>query len=323
MEFKYMKSIFILALTFLTWEAFATCSSPISRTAFGPNTVIQSTTMNTQFNNVYNKVNDLDGDCISDSSIPTAKYEDASITKAKLANGAKDLTVAAKTAAYTMTASDEFVHVDATSGAVTISLPTAVGITGRRYTVKKVDSSSNKVTIDASSTETIDGALTKDLSSRYQTIDIVSNGSNWLTTAGTQGANSIVGFNAPKTCYFAFGQSGSTLASPVVYSSGTAQEVNDSCATATMPTFSATGVYINLTFADGTWANSTLIDCTCQAWATGASSPRSCIPSFDTGDNTWSTTSTGGYVLGQIQTYGSSGVAANTFVIGKCTAEAP
>ena len=56
---------------------------------------------------------------------------------------------------------------------------TAVGYTGKIYKIKKVDSSANAATIDASTTETIDGALTQVLVTQNQFITIISNGTNW------------------------------------------------------------------------------------------------------------------------------------------------
>lgn len=72
------------------------------------------------------------------------------------------------------------VTVDASGGAKTITLPTAVGITGRMYVIKKIDSSSNAVTVDANGSQTIDGALTVDLASQYEAMTIISDGANWL-----------------------------------------------------------------------------------------------------------------------------------------------
>ena len=69
---------------------------------------------------------------------------------------------------------------DASGAAFTITLPTAAGITGRMYNVKKTDSSANAVTVDAAGSETIDGALTQSLATQYQTITIQSDGTNWV-----------------------------------------------------------------------------------------------------------------------------------------------
>ena len=85
----------------------------------------------------------------------------------------------AVSAAATLDGTYQTVAVNATSGAVTITLPAAAGCTGRRYDIKKVDSSANAVTIDGNSAETIDGAATYALSAQYSSVTIISNGSGW------------------------------------------------------------------------------------------------------------------------------------------------
>lgn len=71
--------------------------------------------------------------------------------------------------------------VNATSGAVTITLPTAVD-NSAAFIIKKIDSSANAVTVDAASSETIDGDLTYKLYDQYNYVEIVSNGTNWVVT---------------------------------------------------------------------------------------------------------------------------------------------
>lgn len=97
---------------------------------------------------------------------------------------------AAKTANYTATESDEFIAVDATSGAVTITLP-AVATTraGKVYTVKKTDTSANAVIIDGNSSETIDGDTTQILFTQYAFVTIVNTGAAWLVV-NQRGLNS-------------------------------------------------------------------------------------------------------------------------------------
>ena len=69
---------------------------------------------------------------------------------------------------------------DATSASFTLSLPTAVGIAGQLYHIKKIDSTGNLVTIDANGSETIDGVDTVVISTQYESFKIVSNGTNWF-----------------------------------------------------------------------------------------------------------------------------------------------
>ena len=63
----------------------------------------------------------------------------------------------------TLTDAHAIIFADATSAAFTITLPTAVNRTGKRYRIKKTDSSGNYVIIDGNGTETIDGLLTWEL----------------------------------------------------------------------------------------------------------------------------------------------------------------
>lgn len=72
----------------------------------------------------------------------------------------------------------EVVLVNASSGSVGISLPTAVN-NKNLYTVKKIDSSSNNVVITTSGSETIDGGASAILKVRYVSITVVSDGSDW------------------------------------------------------------------------------------------------------------------------------------------------
>ena len=87
--------------------------------------------------------------------------------------------VISKTAAYTATARDQTILCNASSGAFTVTLPAAQGISGRIYRIKKTDSGGNAVTVDGNSSETIDGATTNVLSSQYDVVELQCDGSNW------------------------------------------------------------------------------------------------------------------------------------------------
>ena len=89
------------------------------------------------------------------------------------------LNVITKTADYTATNNDDVILCNATSAAITITLYTAVGNEGQKLDIKKIDSSSNNVTIDGDSTETIDGDLTFSLTAKDESVTIVSDNSNW------------------------------------------------------------------------------------------------------------------------------------------------
>jgi len=80
----------------------------------------------------------------------------------------------------TLGVQDYMALVDATSAAVTLTLPTAVGRAGKQYAIAKVDSSANAVTIDPAGSETLDGDTTVDLMLQWEALQIVSDGANWV-----------------------------------------------------------------------------------------------------------------------------------------------
>ena len=108
---------------------------------------------------------------------------------------ARSVTIADKTADFTAWADDaagspkDLYLVDATSGAVTVTLPAVADVTsanneGRPLWVKKVDASVNAVTLDGDGSETIDGATTKALSSQYDVCCVVCDGTEWHVLVG-------------------------------------------------------------------------------------------------------------------------------------------
>lgn len=86
---------------------------------------------------------------------------------------------AIKVAAYPITATDDFVPADATAAAFNVTLPTAVGIAGREYTVKKVDASANAVTVVTTGGQTIDGAANWPLPGQWDAVTVKSDNANW------------------------------------------------------------------------------------------------------------------------------------------------
>lgn len=113
----------------------------------------------------------------------TIQLGNASVTDVKTSGtlSANGYTTAfsSKSSAYTLTAVDDIVSV---TGTTTITLPTAVGIAGRKYTIKNIDAATT-ITVSANGAETIDGAPTKPLVVQYQYLTILSDGANWLIVA--------------------------------------------------------------------------------------------------------------------------------------------
>lgn len=94
-------------------------------------------------------------------------------------------TYVAKTSGYTATATDYLIN--ATSGTFNVTLPTAVGITGKLYVVK--NSGSGTVTVNTTSSQTIDAVTTVALT-QWQWILVASDGANWKTISQTSGGGS-------------------------------------------------------------------------------------------------------------------------------------
>lgn len=81
-----------------------------------------------------------------------------------------------KTATYVVDNTDCVVN--CTSGTFTVTLPTAVGITGQYFIIK--NSGTGVITVEGDGSETIDGVLNKILAVQYEGMIFVSNGANWI-----------------------------------------------------------------------------------------------------------------------------------------------
>jgi hypothetical protein len=122
--------------------------------------------------------------------------------------------LAAKTTISTSTSNtlgSEFVFIYTGGSAATVTLPNAASITGRMYTIK--NSGSSTLTVNTTSSEQIDGATTYVMASQYQTISVVSNGTNW----------NIIGYGIPSGNYWALG--GNNVASATNLGTTSAQDL--------------------------------------------------------------------------------------------------
>jgi hypothetical protein len=81
--------------------------------------------------------------------------------------------------AYTILGSDFAVMCNATGGGFTVTLPPASILAGQQYFIKKIDSSSNVVTVDGNGAETIDDATTVLLPMQYDCIHVICDGTEW------------------------------------------------------------------------------------------------------------------------------------------------
>lgn len=77
--------------------------------------------------------------------------------------------------------SDDTIIANTSGGAFTLNLPTAIGIKGKKFLIKKVFGAANQLTIDPFGTETIDTILTVNLTgSGGAFIWIESDDANWI-----------------------------------------------------------------------------------------------------------------------------------------------
>lgn len=88
-----------------------------------------------------------------------------------------------KTGNYSVASTDVYIRINAASNNITITLPdaTTVGSAsgGNWFLFKRVDSSGNTVTIATTASQTIDGNASYSMPTQYETLWVVSNGSNW------------------------------------------------------------------------------------------------------------------------------------------------
>jgi len=75
--------------------------------------------------------------------------------------------------------SDKLVRCNATSANITVTLPAASGVEGKKAAIKKTDSSVHTIIIDAYEGELINGATTLVISYQNSTAMLVSNGTSW------------------------------------------------------------------------------------------------------------------------------------------------
>lgn len=95
------------------------------------------------------------------------------------------IAVTTKTANYTATLTDRVILCDATSGNITITLPDPATCYNTLYSssvwfsISKIDTSSNTVTIAPFNTETIAGQSSVDLIYDNEVVSILTDGTNW------------------------------------------------------------------------------------------------------------------------------------------------
>ena len=127
------------------------------------------------------------------SSVGNLTLNNVTISSGSISNVAITSNLVTKTANYSAAAGDETILANASTGNVTITLPTAASISGKVYIVKKIDSTANSVIIATTSSQTIDGNTTRTFTSQYTGAQVQSDGSNWYILAWIDGRNGTAG----------------------------------------------------------------------------------------------------------------------------------
>lgn len=103
-----------------------------------------------------------------------------SMTWSTIAAG--NFAVTSQSTTYPILTTDGMILCDASGAAFTVTLPTAVGVAGKQYIIKKTDTTYNAVTIATTSSQTIDGVTTRLLSTQKEEFTLTSDGTNWQIT---------------------------------------------------------------------------------------------------------------------------------------------
>lgn len=148
---------------------------------------------------------------------------------------------------YTLLATDGLVECDATAGAFAVTLTAAASSLGRLVTIKKIDASANAITVTASGAETIDGANTYALSTRYDAVTLHCDGVTWnVINKVAPAASSTQNWTTKTTTYTA------------VNGDRIAADTSGGAFTITLPATPTAGHYVEFTDGGGAWATNNL-----------------------------------------------------------------
>lgn len=330
-----MKMILFLFLALSSSVYAGTCTS-ISRTNSSALSVLTSTKYNNDLNTSYSALNAFDGGCVTSG---TLEFDSLNTTQfSPVLKGVKEGCKVSYSNASTVSIGKCLAAVNGTYVYTTVATTASFGCTGcsaevastTYYVYIQTGSSATTLTpLILTTTPNEDGydnsgnkILAKFYNNGSSNIDQYSikqwkvNGFEAPNAINTPGVENI------KRCYAAYGGSTATLTAPVVCSTGTCVEVYDSCSAFTPPAFSATGTYTNFTVANGTFAASSLVSCTCNAYDAATNNVRRCATYWETGDQSWSSSESGGYV-GNVNTTNPGGTGVNTYFIITCEGADP
>ncbi len=140
-----------------------------------------------------------DGNPVNDALFNLAKQGMALSERMAIADGSEDAgvftaikTITVAGSPYAITPHDGTVFVDTSGGAVTVVLPTAVGIGGREYTLNdNGNAETNQVTVNTTGSETISDETSLIISTDHVGVVVQSDGSNWQVVSTAIGSSAI------------------------------------------------------------------------------------------------------------------------------------
>lgn len=148
-------------------------------TSFVTNTVIDPSEVNNNFSTYRGHL--LPVDLTASSAVNQSFYIGSPEYRYRGVHAAPILGLTTVSGAYTAGQNDNVILCsNASTAAYTITLPSAASITGKGFSFKRTDNTASSITIDGNSSETIDGTLTVSLSGGRDSIELISDGTNWV-----------------------------------------------------------------------------------------------------------------------------------------------
>ena len=223
------------------------------------------------------KLTDSENTPAGTDTIGTSLDDELRSLKANVARSARWETTAtvSSAAALTRTGLHKVIPLDGTTAAFDLTLPDATdgSMTGFATVFYKSDTSANAVTLNASGSQTINGALTLALSKQYDSVMLVSDAANWhvassnrntvgaLTVEGTASFSATAIFKAAVLMEDTLTVSGTAVMKTAL----TVEGVADFAGSVTVGTItaSATAVFKSSAIFEGP-ANTTITSLTCD-----------------------------------------------------------
>ena len=190
--------------------------------------------------------------------------DDNSVSRIENIYNRKSLNQNIITSSYTVSIFDKVLFLDTTSGSFTVTLPSAFLLKGEKIKMVKTSDDFSIVTIETKNLEEINGNTSTTIATRFEGLELFSNGSEWIILSRT-GINgklipftpTFTGFGSPTNIEFFYGRDGRYL---VYYGKMTTGTTSATEARITIPTGLLTDIvdFIPSVRDFGTWVDDTV-----------------------------------------------------------------